>query len=75
MKYIGEDMARLSSSTDGVREWLESRQDVAVCRIGFRRLLAKPIAHAAEISAFLGIPLALGAMVSQVDKQLYRNRG
>lgn len=72
----GEEMAQaFREHLMEVREWLESRQDVAVCRIGYRRLLAKPIAHAAEIAAFLGIPLALGAMVSQVDNQLYRNRG
>ena len=58
-----------------LRDWLASREDVAVCRIGFRKLLHDPSAQSSAVRDFLGIPLDVEAMSRQVDQRLYRNRG
>ncbi len=58
-----------------VRDWLVSRDDVAVCRIGFRKLLQDPALHSLAVRDFLGVSLDVDAMARQVDRQLYRNRG
>ena len=58
-----------------VRDWLVSRDDIEVCRIGFRRLLQDPASHSLAVRDFLGISLDIDAMARQVDQQLYRNRG
>jgi LPS sulfotransferase NodH len=58
-----------------VRAWLETREDVEVCRIGYRKLLADPLAHAVAIRDFLGIAMYVEAMAREVDPSLYRNRG
>lgn len=57
-----------------VREWLVSREDVAVCRIGLRKLMEDPVAHATAVRDFVGVFLDVEGMARQVDRQLYRNR-
>jgi hypothetical protein len=54
--------------------FLESRLDVSVLRIGYRRLLNNPAAHSKSINDFLSLNLNLEAMAAQVDPSLYRNR-
>jgi hypothetical protein len=54
--------------------WLEERDDIAVCRIGYRKLLTDPTGCAATIRDFLNIKMDLQAMAQQVDLSLYRNR-
>lgn len=57
-----------------VRAWLESREDIPVCRVGYRRLIGDPPAGAKEIHDFLGLNLDVEAMTRQVDPSLYRNK-
>jgi hypothetical protein len=58
--------------------WLEQREDIAVCRMGYRRVLNDPIGCAQSIRDFLGLDpgldLDLEAMARAVDPSLYRNR-
>ena len=62
------------------RQWEESRQvlahrpNVSLRVVNHRQLLAAPAAVAAEVAAFLGLPLAVGAMAAVVDSRLYRQR-
>jgi len=54
--------------------WLERRDDIPVCRMGYRKVLSDPIAAAKTVRDFLGLDLNLEAMALQVDPALYRNR-
>ncbi|MGA3213289.1 MAG: hypothetical protein ABSD20_18450, partial [Terriglobales bacterium] len=70
-----------SAFRDHMREvvaWLEQREDIAVCRMGYRRVLSDPIACAQSIRDFLGLDPSLildaEAMALAVDPSLYRNR-
>jgi len=54
--------------------WLEKRDDVPLCRVGYRKLLSDPKAGAAEVRDFLELELDINAMAMQVDPTLYRNR-
>jgi LPS sulfotransferase NodH len=72
------DAAMLAAAfRDHMREvvaWLEQREDIAVCRMGYRRLLNDPIGCAQIIRDFLGLDLDAQAMAKAVDPSLYRNR-
>jgi hypothetical protein len=72
------DHAALTSAfRDHMKEvvgWLENRDDIPVCRMGYRRVLSDPIRCASEVRDFLGIKLDVEAMAGQVDPALYRNR-
>src|ERR1700675_2867488 len=57
-----------------VNKWLAGKESVQVSRVHYHRVLREPKVVAGEISAFLGIPLDIEAMVRQVDGSLYRNR-
>jgi hypothetical protein len=57
-----------------VNKWLAGKKNMQVSRVHYHRVLREPKAVAGEISAFLGIPLDIEAMVRQVDGSLYRNR-
>ena len=57
-----------------VNKWLAGKENVQVSRVHYHRVLREPKAVAGEISAFLGVPLDIEAMVRQVDGSLYRNR-
>ncbi len=54
--------------------WLERREDIPVCRMGYRKVLSDPTAVANEVRDFLGIDLNVEAMAREVDPTLYRNR-
>ena len=54
--------------------WLEERDDIPVCRMGYRKLLSGPIEGAKAIRDFLDLDLDVKAMALQVDPSLYRNR-
>lgn len=54
--------------------WLEAREDIPVCRMGYRKLLGDPIGSAKMVRDFLELELDVEAMARQVDPSLYRNR-
>jgi len=54
--------------------WLERREDIPVCRMGYRKVLSDPAAAANTVRDFLGIDLNVEAMAREVDPSLYRNR-
>ena len=54
--------------------WLERREDIPVCRMGYRKVLSDPMAAAKTIRDFLALDLNLEAMAVAVDPSLYRNR-
>jgi hypothetical protein len=72
------DSARLTSAfRDHMREivdWLEHRSDIAVCRVGYRKVLSDPTGPANAVRDFLNIDLNVEAMALVVDPSLYRNR-
>jgi len=57
-----------------VRAWLEARTDIAVCRVGYRKLVTEPSAITQAVRDFLARDLNVEAMTRQVDPTLYRNR-
>lgn len=57
-----------------VVNFLERRDDIAVCRMGYRKVLNDAAASANAVRDFLGLDLDLTAMTAQVDQSLYRNR-
>ncbi len=54
--------------------WLERREDIPVCRMGYRKVLSDPMAAAKTIRDFLALDLNVEAMAVAVDPSLYRNR-
>jgi hypothetical protein len=72
------DHALLASAfRDHMREiiaWLERREDIPVCRMGYRRVLNDPAGSAKTVRDFLDLDLNEEAMALQVDPSLYRNR-
>ncbi len=72
------DPALLTSAfRDHMREvvaWLEEREDIPVCRMGYRKALLDPAACAKTVRDFLQLDLDTEAMALQVDPSLYRNR-
>jgi hypothetical protein len=57
-----------------VTAWLEQREDIPMCRVGYRKLISDGPGCAKEVHDFLGLDLDVSAMASQVDPSLYRNR-
>jgi hypothetical protein len=57
-----------------VAAWLEQREDVPICRVGYRKLVSDPESCARMVREFLGLELNVEAMAQQVDPSLYRNR-
>ena len=57
-----------------VTAWLERREDVPICRVGYRKLVSDPEGTARMVRDFLGMELNVEAMAEQVDPSLYRNR-
>ena len=55
-------------------DWLERREDIPVCRMGYRKVLSDPLASARIIREFLEVDLNVEAMARAVDPSLYRNR-
>ena len=54
--------------------WLDQREEIPVCRMGYRKVLADPAASAKIVRDFLGLDLNVEAMALEVDPSLYRNR-
>jgi hypothetical protein len=54
--------------------FLQTRPEISVLRMGYRRLLNDPIRHCQSIKDFLALDLNIEAMARQVDLSLYRNR-
>jgi hypothetical protein len=54
--------------------WLEHREEIPVCRMGFRKLLNEPLGCAQTVCDFLELNLNVEAMARAVDISLYRNR-
>lgn len=54
--------------------WLERRNEIPVCRMGFRKLISDPSGCAQTISDFLELNLNVEAMARTVNISLYRNR-
>lgn len=57
-----------------VASWLEEREDIPVCRVGYRKLVSDPAGCSKLVKEFLGLELDVDAMAQQVDPSLYRNR-
>lgn len=72
------DPALLTSAfRDHMKEviaWLEAREDIPVCRVGYRKLVSDPAGCAKIIRDFLELDLDVERMAVQVDPSLYRNR-
>ena len=75
---LSVDHALLTSAfRDHMKEivaWLERRDDIPVCRMGYRKVLSDPAAAATTLREFLELDLNVEAMALQVDPTLYRNR-
>jgi sulfotransferase family protein len=54
--------------------WLTRREEIPVCRVGYRKVLAEPMECARTIGDFLDLNLDVESMAQQVDPSLYRNR-
>lgn len=54
--------------------WLERREDIPVCRMGYRKVLTDPAGSAKAVRDFLDLDLNVQAMALAVDPSLYRNR-
>ena len=62
---------------DHMREivaWLEQREEIPLCRLGYRRVLSDPQGCAQTVRDFLQLDLNIEAMAREVDPSLYRNR-
>jgi hypothetical protein len=57
-----------------VAEWLEGREDIPVCRVGYRKLLKDPLGTANAVRDFLELDLDVDRMAREADPALYRNR-
>ena len=57
-----------------VISWLELREEIPVCRMGFRKVLSDPSSCAQSICDFLELKLNREAMARAVEFSLYRNR-
>lgn len=57
-----------------VVSWFESRSEIPVLRLGYRRLVQDPLAWATAVKEFLNAELDVEAMRREVDPSLYRNR-
>ena len=72
------DPALLTSAfRDHMKEvvaWLEAREDIPICRMGYRKVLNDPEGSAQTVRDFLDLDLNVEAMAREVDPALYRNR-
>ena len=57
-----------------LNEWLKTRPEIELLRVGYKELVRSPEAEAARIAEFLGRPLNIAEMSESVDPALYRNR-
>ena len=54
--------------------WMEEQPNFSVLYIDYNEVIKEPVAPAAQISAFLELPLDEKAMAATVDPNLYRQR-
>jgi hypothetical protein len=54
--------------------WLEQREDIPVCRMGYRKILGDPLCSAQTVRSFLEMDLDVESMAREVNPSLYRNR-
>jgi hypothetical protein len=54
--------------------WLTRREEIPVCRVGYRKILADSMDCARTVRDFLELDLNMEAMAQQVEPSLYRNR-
>ena len=54
--------------------WLERREGIPICRMGYRKVLSDPAGSAKTLCAFLDVALNVELMALAVDRSLYRNR-
>lgn len=54
--------------------WLEHREDIPICRMGYRKVLSNPSGSAETVRDFLELDLNVEAMAREVEPSLYRNR-
>jgi hypothetical protein len=67
-------MATFEMHLNQVAAWLDSQKNIAVCRVHHGSLLTAPREEAMRVHEFLALPLDVGAMASQVDISLHRQR-
>ncbi len=74
----GADPAAISAAFEKhlreVYAWLDGKPNVKALRVPYHEVLSKSKEIGQQLAQFLGIPLAVEAMVQQVDASLYRNR-
>jgi hypothetical protein len=72
------DSALLNTAfRDHIREvvaWLEQREDIPICRMGYRRILRDPVGSSKTVRDFLDLNLNVELMALAADPSLYRNR-
>lgn len=75
------DLVDHASLTQAFREhmqrlisWFELKEEISVCRMGFRKVLRDPSGCAQSICDFLELKLNREAMARAVEISLYRNR-
>jgi hypothetical protein len=54
--------------------WLEQREDIPICRVGYRKVLSDPAGWSKTVRDFLDLDLDVNLMARAVDPSLYRNR-
>jgi hypothetical protein len=54
--------------------WLSRQPNMAVLRVNYNDLVARPLGQAVCVAAFLGVPVDVERMVQSVEPSLYRNR-
>jgi Sulfotransferase domain len=67
-------MAAFETHLKQVSAWLESREEIEVCRVEYGLLLREPLREAGRVQEFLNLPLDVEAMARQVDGSLHRQR-
>jgi len=54
--------------------WLEDREEIPLCRMGYRKILNDPLGSAETVRDFLRLNLNVEAMSRVLDASLYRTR-
>ena len=69
-----EMLAAYRLHLEKLQEWLTTRPDMTVLRVGYKNLIEQKEDQAKRICEFLGRDLDRTAMTSSIDVDLYRNR-
>ncbi len=57
-----------------LQEWLGRQPNMAILRVSYNQLLARPLDEAQRVGAFLGGTVSSQQMAATVEPELYRNR-